>query len=204
MRPGEENNGFFRGSSTTLTGTNISRDTRPALVHPTLFAAPDVSPDAAAGAGAYAGAGGGDEDMDQEFSGTESAESVRGRRCSGRGARISEQAAFPPWTATPGPKRAVLLATSGADPGTEAAGDAQDRIGFKGFRTRGEGAKETGDKEREGRNTAPAADAAAAEARTPPAMERNLFLSALANGRIEVMEMHLPHTTSRGMLLVVP
>ncbi len=198
MRPGEGNNGFLRGSSKNLTGTNISRDTHPALVHPTLCAAPDVSPDAAgagAGAGADVGAVGGDGDMDQESSGTTSAESVRRRRCSSRGARISEQAAISAWTATPGPKgAAVLLATSGADPGTDAAGDAQDRIDFKGFRTRVEGAKEAGGKEREGRNTA-AADAAAAEARTPPAMERNLFLSALANGRIEVMEMHLPLTT---------
>ncbi|CAM9901683.1 unnamed protein product [Ectocarpus sp. 4 AP-2014] len=57
---------------------------------------------------------------------------------------------------------AVLATSSRADRGTEASGNTDDSIN-QGFRE-----KET-----------------AAEARTPPAMERNLFLSALANGKLE-------------------
>lgn len=59
---------------------------------------------------------------------------------------------------------AVLATSSRADRGTEATRNTDDSIN-QGFRE-----KET-----------------AAEARTPPAMERNLFLSALANGKLEVM-----------------
>lgn len=58
----------------------------------------------------------------------------------------------------------VLATSSRTDRGTGATGNADDNIN-QGFRE-----KET-----------------AAEARTPPAMERNLFLSALANGKLEVM-----------------
>ena len=189
MRPDEEKKALFTGSTLTLAGTNISTATRATLARRGLGAAP-VSPCGAGGAGA--GAGG--EDMDRVSSGAESAESVRERRHGSRGVQIPEQRAIPAWTGA-GPKGAVLIATSRADTGTDATGDAQGRIDFKGFRARVEGAKEATGEEQERRNAAPAADAAAVEARTPPAMERNLFLSALANGRIEVMEMHLRRTS---------
>lgn len=66
---------------------------------------------------------------------------------------------------------------SAADGGTKAVGDAEERIDFQGFRANVERATETAGVMDGGIQ---------AEARTPPAMERNLFLSALANGKLEV------------------
>lgn len=90
------------------------------------------------------------------------------------------------------PVSRILATSSRADQGTEAVGDAEDRIDFKGLRARVEGAKQTRAQGLEARlysDATPAADGVNVEARTPPAMERNLFLSALANGKLEVIEM---------------
>eukprot|EP00903_Cladosiphon_okamuranus_P019155 g17618.t1 len=56
---------------------------------------------------------------------------------------------------------------------------------FKGLRARAQGAKGTGGEELDGLCMSPTGGASQVEARTPPAMERNLFLSALANGKLE-------------------
>lgn len=87
----------------------------------------------------------------------------------------------------------ILATSSRADQGTEAVGDAEDRIAFKGFGARVEGAQQTRAQGMEGRLHSDATPAAVdvvnqVEARTPPAMERNLFLSALANGKLEVIK----------------
>lgn len=89
--------------------------------------------------------------------------------------------------------RRILATSSRADQGTEAVGDAKDRIDLKGFGARVEGAQRTRAQGLEGRRHSDATLAAAdgvnqVEARTPPAMERNLFLSALANGKLEVIK----------------
>lgn len=89
--------------------------------------------------------------------------------------------------------RRILATSSRADQGTEAVGDAKDRINMKGFGAGVEGEQQTKAQGLEGRHHSDAAPAAAdgvnqVEARTPPAMERNLFLSALANGKLEVIK----------------
>lgn len=90
--------------------------------------------------------------------------------------------------------RRILATSSRADQGTETAvGDAEDRIDFEGFRARVGGAQQARAQGLEGRLSSDATPAAAdgvnqVESRTPPAMERNLFLSALANGKLEVMK----------------
>lgn len=118
-------------------------------------------------------------------------DNLRVRRRSSRSSRrvlqISEptraqQCAWPDATsktdaAVPGLGCKTILATSRAGQGTEPVADEHNRMVFKGLRARVQGAKETSGEDGESQ----------VEARTPPAMERNLFLSALANGKLEVI-----------------
>lgn len=100
--------------------------------------------------------------------------------------------------------RSTILATSSrTDRETEPVGDGKDRMDFKGLRAGVQGAKEAGGEELEGRCMAPSDGASQVEARTPPAMERNLFLSALANGKLEVTNKRQLHTGAHSPNFVV-
>lgn len=111
----------------------------------------------------------------------------------------ADTVSVPPTSATDG----TILATSRTGPGTEATGAAgEDRrredsteelIDFEGFRAIVEGATEPGARDREGLVVDITREIGQqVESRTPPAMERNLFLSALANGKLEVMGTRTP------------
>lgn len=89
-----------------------------------------------------------------------------------------------------------ILATSRADRGAEAAGAAEggarigdcteDRINLEAFRAIVDGASPPGAEDQDDLAVEMARGIDQVESRTPPAMERNLFLSALANGKLEV------------------
>lgn len=102
-----------------------------------------------------------------------------------------------PGTATEEPDTPRILAMSGAGH-EDGAATAADEVRSNAENTRG-GAVDSGgvdtavdrstklrEKDHEGLFVQMSGDTGQVEARTPPAMERNLFLSALANGRLEV------------------
>ena len=91
----------------------------------------------------------------------------------------------------------AILATSRADRGAEVAGAAEggarigdcteDRINLEAFRAIVDGASQPGTEDQEDLAVDMTRGIDQVESRTPPAMERNLFLSALANGKLEVI-----------------
>lgn len=93
----------------------------------------------------------------------------------------------------------AILATSRADRGAEVAGAAEggarigdctdDRINLETFRAIVDGASQPGAEDQEDLAVEMTRGIDQVESRTPPAMERNLFLSALANGKLEVIGM---------------